>query len=364
MNIALISIGILRNPKEASRITLLGIAQEFTKKSHSVVIITEKAPDLPTIEKLGNNLIIYRPYKLPFISKILSYSFAIHSAQKRTKVQFDIIHSFSATPLFVLSSFITKLFAPKAKIIHTLRSYSRSKWGNRGYFLLNLAYQITVPTKIFQKRIKTVSKKKISVIHSPLNTTKFFPQDKEKLKQKYGYANQKIVMHYGAVWENKGANNLIKSIPQIARNNPKILFLFLPRYKNIEKQLQLVKEYQVEKYVQFITEDVNIEDYVNLADVIALPYINLLGTEGNPSCLLEAMACKTPVVTTNLPELKEIADGCIFFAKPGDIDSLAETILTALENPNKQMIEKAYKQSQIFNVEKTAKEFEELYKQP
>ncbi|OGY53737.1 MAG: hypothetical protein A2912_01395 [Candidatus Buchananbacteria bacterium RIFCSPLOWO2_01_FULL_40_23b] len=113
--------------------------------------------------------------------------------------------------------------------------------------------------------------------------------------------------------------------------------------------------------VEFITGNIPIEEYVNFADVVVLPYRNLQGTEGNPSCLLEAMSCKTLVVTTDLPELREIANGLVFMAKPGDVDSLTETIIQAMGKKDQEMIEKAYHKVQEFSFERITEEFLKLY---
>src|SRR3989338_1570822 len=356
MNIAFMSIGVLRNPKESSRITLVGLAESMIKLGHSVVIITERVEGLPKIEKVGN-VVISRPFKL---GKIISHVLAVRSAQRRLGQKFDVIHSFSATPLFVLSSLFSRSFARKAKIFHTLRSYSRERFGNMGYFLLHFADAVSVHTQAFKDKISSI--KNVTVIRSPLRISTFFPRDKNNLKKEYGYKKEtKIIMNYGAVWENKGANNLIKAIPDLIKDDPTLFFLFLPRYTNIDTQLQLVKQLGVGKHVQFIIDDVKIEEYVNVADLIVLPYVNLLGTEGNPSCLLEAMACKTPVVTTNIPELREIAENCVFMAKPGDVDSLIETIKFALKNPSSEMVGRAYQKSKEFDMERIGEEFIRLY---
>ena len=167
------------------------------------------------------------------------------------------------------------------------------------------------------------------------------------------------------MWEIKGTEYLIQSIPKIIQKNPETLFVFAPRnlVQAKEKYFHLIKKLGIESYVQFIEKEVVIEDYVNLADLVVLPYPHLEGTEGNPSCLLEAMACKTAVVTTDLPELKEIAEGCVFFAKPGDVESLAETINHALNNPDLEMVERAYQKAQEFSVEKITQKFLNLYEE-
>jgi len=153
-------------------------------------------------------------------------------------------------------------------------------------------------------------------------------------------------------------------MPEIIEREKNVLLLILPRYAKIKPQQELVNQLKIENNVRFITEDVAIEEYVNLADMVALPYLNLIGTEGNPSCMLEAMASKTKVVTTDLAELREIGEGSVLFAKPSDPKSLAETILAMLslgEPETNQMLEKAYEKSQEFDRKKIAQQFFGLY---
>lgn len=343
MNIVLSTISALSNPKESVRITLFLLARELQRQGHDVRIV---AKGVGKEEMEG--ITVHR-------ASLLRIPFLLRRLQKEKKI--DIIHSFSASPLF----FMPHLFAP-GREVHTVKSYSRSRVGRIGYSLLRYADAVTVPTKVFA--LQLFGRKNIDVIYSPIDTTRFFPKDKQKLKKKYGYNNQKVVLYYGALWENKGVDILIDAIPHVVREIPNIKFLFLPRYMKIEAQQQHLQKLGMEKHVEFITHDVAIEDYVNLADVVVLPYRNLLGTEGNPSCLLEAMACKTAVVTTDLPELREIAYGSVLFAAPGDQVSLTENIIKSLSMPaaeKKEMLEKAYTKAQEFGHQKIAREFIQLY---
>ena len=362
MNIALFSIGVLRNHKESARITTTSLAKSLTNKGHKVIIITEQAEGLPVSEQIGD-VLIYRPYKFPMFSKLFSHAFALRKIQKELNIKFDIIHSFSATPLFVISSRFAKLFAPQAKLIHTLKSYSKNKFSNYFYPLLNFVDKITIPTQVFSNKLKYVKKKKINLIYSPISLNKFYPQSKNEIKKRYNYQNKKIIFYYGAVWENKGINILLRSIPKLIEKNSDLLLICAPRYNKIEEQRKLVTELGLQNSVQFITGDIPIEEYVNLADVIALPYKNLVGTEGNPSCMLEAMACKTLVVTTDLPELREIVRDCVIMAKPGDVNSLVDYLNYALHNDFSEMIERAYQKSLQFDLDKISDQFLRLYRE-
>lgn len=362
MNIAFYSITPLKNFKEATTLTIIGLAKELKKNGHQVVIITELAKGLPKFQKIeGVN--IYRLYKIPLIGKMLSHPLALKKIQNKTKIKFDVIHSFSATPLFVLSNFISKLFSPKAKTIHTLKSYSRSR-SNSWFFCLNLVDKVTVPTKYFANKLNQVKKNKVRVVYSPIDLNKFYPQNKEQLKEKYGYTGKKIIFYYGSFHEHKGVSNLIKAIPLVIKNNSNLKFIFSPRYAQIPKERLLVNKLGIQEFTNFITEDIPIQDYVNLADVVVLPYNNLIATEGNPSCLLEAMACKTLVVTSRLPELTEIVeeDKEVLMAEPKNIPDIAKKIKIALSKSNNLRTNKAFEKAQQFDLKKIAKEFINIYK--
>ena len=113
-----------------------------------------------------------------------------------------------------------------------------------------------------------------------------------------------------------------------------------------------------------MTHEINVTDYVNLADAAVLPYVDMIGTEGNPSCLLESVACKTPVVTTRQPELLEIfGERELFYAEPADSASLADAIVMALLKPKeaKRRAERAFKKIGQFDVRKVAGQFLRLY---
>lgn len=356
MNIALLSIGTLQNPKESARITLLLLAQSMVQKGHFVTIFARKNKNFPRQEKIGEVTLLR-------IANLYSYSRALRSYQQESGAYFDVIHSFSATPLFALIAKAAKI-SPKTRMIHTLKSYSKKRWTKHFYFLLNIVDVVTVPTKVFSHRLKGVNQKKIEVIYSPIDSTKFYPKKKQALKKKYGLDNHKILFYYGALWENKGINDLLRAVPLIIKDHSNLKLLIAPRYQNIKQQQKIVEELNLTPITEFVLNDIKIEDYVNLAEVVILPYRNLVGTEGNPSCLLEAMACKTPVVTSNLPELKEIAENCVLFAEPKNVESIANTMHKALTSYPPEFIENAYQKVQQFEVEVIISQLLKLYSQP
>ena len=78
--------------------------------------------------------------------------------------------------------------------------------------------------------------------------------------------------------------------------------------------------------------------------------------------MLEAVACKTAVITTQLPELEELFPE-IIKVPPKDSKALADAINNLLSNDKqrKAITESAHKRIKEFDIKKIAAEFEELY---
>ena len=374
MNIALLSTGFLGNNKEATSITLLDFAKRLIKDGNNVVVVSEKRKESLRFEKF-ENIQVYRvgfPYgpkrfnPLSFYNRIFAHALGVKRMRSKFG-EFDVVHSFSAAPVLVLRSVFSKIFNRKAKTVHTLKSYSRKKIGGGFYKFLNYVDAVTVPTKVFAEKLvkKGVSADKIKVIRSHIDIEKFKPMDKDKLKEKYGFSGKKIVFYYGAMWEKKGTDILIKAIPEIANKDKDVIFIFAPRnlpYAN--KFEKMLEDSGFLDRIKMIKDDINVVEYVNMADVVALPYPSLIGTEGNPSCMLEAMACKTAVVTTDLAELREIAENSVLMAKAGDIKSLATEInkLIGDKKLRERLAGEAYEISKKFDARLITKQFLELYK--
>jgi glycosyltransferase involved in cell wall biosynthesis len=81
---------------------------------------------------------------------------------------------------------------------------------------------------------------------------------------------------------------------------------------------------------------VNVAEFFSDLDLLALPYRLTIGQNAYPNLVLEAMKVGVPLVTTDLPLLRELAaDGrAALLATPGHPTSLAETIGRLLDQPN------------------------------
>ncbi len=346
MNIAFLSIGVLKNQHESARLTLLLLAKEMIKRGHKVTIYARHKGNVEPHEVVEGVPIVRHHGRLPLYLRRV----------QRQSQPFDVIHSFSAMPLFAFSAALAKV-GEKTKLVHTLKSYSKHPAGNV-YWPLRVADVITVPTKVFARKVGREDTTRI--VRSPIDLQKFCPRDKEELKMKYGCDGRKVILYYGALWKEKGVEILLNALPQLIVQDKSWKLIIAARHAVPQKLNEMIASLHLGGYVEW-KENIPIEEYVAMADAVVLPYLSLRGTEGNPSCMLEAMACKTSVITSDLPELREIADGCVHFTPPGDVDELGRMLKSVLRKQDKAMVEKAYEKAHDFDVKKIAEEFLKVY---
>ena len=338
MNILLLSNNFLHNGKEATEITINSLAAELEQKGHTVHLIPEKSI-LKTIQKARR-------------------------IKKEKNIQFDVIHGFSAAPLLASKVILTKLFVSrKAKTVQTLKSYSKHFLGSLHFsFMLNFVDTVTVSIAAFQQKI---NKRNVQVVRSHINTQKFIPLNQEELKKKYNFSDKKIIFYYGSFYRTKGVPELLQASQKIVQEDPDTIVLLCPRH-SVDQDIQgLVNSLNIQNQVSFVTENVNIVEYLNLADVAVLPYISMIGTEGNPSCLIEAAACKIPIVTSNFSELREMftPEREVLMAEPGNIPELEAKIRQILQHPDqaKKRAKQAFKKVKQFDLQKIVPEFLNIY---
>ncbi|MCZ6782367.1 MAG: glycosyltransferase [Proteobacteria bacterium] len=73
--------------------------------------------------------------------------------------------------------------------------------------------------------------------------------------------------------------------------------------------------------------------WLGAADLFVLPTLD----EGSPNAILEAMACGVPVVSSDIPSLREIADDdCALLVDPRDRDALRNAVVSLLRDADRR----------------------------
>ena len=166
-------------------------------------------------------------------------------------------------------------------------------------------------------------------------------------KKKSSYLNKfledenenKRVIFVGRLDLQKGVEYLIRSIPNVFANFPKVSFFILGNGRLEDYLKKLVKILSIENHVIFLNM-IPIEempDFYSSAEILCLPSIH----EGFPLSIVEALSIGLIIVaskTGGIPEvIKEDENGYLF--EPKNIKELSLKLLKALNLPHSKIVQ-------------------------
>ena len=99
----------------------------------------------------------------------------------------------------------------------------------------------------------------------------------------------------------------------------------------------------------------------NAADVLLAPSIY----EGFGLTIIEAMACGTPVITSNVSSLPEVVDDAAILVDPVDVEAIVAAVCQLQQDPSyyRQLVAKGLLRSQFFSWQQTAEQVARVYEQ-
>ncbi len=284
------------------------MSKQQAAHGHSVTVLTSdhgesSRPRIETVD--GYTVIRHRELVRPFGNSITP---EIVSSLRARVSEADVVHAHSH--LYFTSNIAAALKqvseTPLVITNHGLISQTAPKWIQRLFiptvarFTFNaadhiLCYSETDRQRLRDRKIDT----KITVIENGINCNQFTP--------KSGKPHPHRLLFVGRLTDVKGVPMLLEACERLTAQYPDVELRIVgdgPRRSAYEARCQ---ELGINDHVTFIGD----VDYQNMAThyqesrLFVLPSRN----EGLPRTVLEAMACETPVVTTDLPQLEPIVDG-------------------------------------------------------
>jgi glycosyltransferase involved in cell wall biosynthesis len=140
-----------------------------------------------------------------------------------------------------------------------------------------------------------------------------------------------IVVTVARLHKQKGHDILLRAIPNILKNCPESVFVFVgdgPERQSLEN---LAIELNVMESVRFVGAQRNVNIYLHASDIFCLPS----RYEALPLAIPEAYRAGLPVVVCNVAGCGEIVeDRCTgFLIPPESVDHLAEALITLINKP-------------------------------
>lgn len=247
------------------------------------------------------------------------------------------------------------------------------KWQNRSYlnFIVPLSIKkadkviaVSKNTKKDIIREYNVNPNKIKVIYNGVDEKYRRINDDEiinKIKEKYKLPKD-FILYLGTLEPRKNIERLIKGFNKTKKNNIKLVIAGGKGWL-YDDVFKLVKKLNLEEKVIF-TGYIDEKDIVLLYNAATLfVYPSLYEGFGLPP--LEAMACGTPVITSNLSSLPEVVGDAAITVNPNNVKDLIEAIDKVLNNKELQrkMIQKGLKRANKFTWKNTARETIKVYKE-
>lgn len=357
----------------------VNLANEFARRGINVNLVLAKKEG-PYLKNVSENVKIIDLKARRVLFAI--FPLTRYLRQEKPRVLLSTVDH--ANIIAVLARFLSR--AKIKVIIRVANNLSVSLQGTKGYrrplrlygtiLFSRFADEIVAVSKgvaeDFAKTAK-VARERIKVIYNPTVTPEIFNKANEvpKIKnQKPSFAKQgaggdemkksqrtsKIVLGVGSFLRQKGFETLIRAFVKV-RENKRVKLIILGEGEERKKLESLVKDLKLEEDVDMPGFMENPYVYMARADV----YVLSSWWEGLPNTLIEAMACGTPVVSTDCPSgPREILENGKYgkLVPVGDVEAMVRAIEETLENPpdSKKLRERA----KAFSVEKAADEYLKL----
>ena len=289
----------------------------------------------------------------------------------------DIIHAFAATP----DGYAGLMLARKYRIpfvcslmgsdINVYPSYRPLSYTMTRKVLLESDRVIAVSNALKDKAETIVlAKQEIRVIYMGVDTENFVKNNvnRNEIRTNLDISPNEIVLLFvGGLLISKGVFELIESFAKLYKsfNNSRLILVGEGPAKN--KLLERIRALGIQDFVYFVGRKPHdeIPEWLNACDIFVLPSYS----EGLPNALVEAMACKCPVVATRvggIPEvLKNKENGLLI--KPQNVGDLTESLIYLISHREEaiEMGERAWKTvlenyTWDKNAEKTIKIYREV----
>jgi len=257
------------------------------------------------------------------MGKFVGYTiFLIRSVPDMIKFKPHIVHIH--TPIPLLHGIFGKVFL-RAKLVLTLhgtdffrlKSEKLLQWCIRRW----VDTVFFVSKSMFEDLNRLMPGKYLVYAPNGVDMNRFFDQKRQRKKQLVAVGSLK--------WQ-KGYEYLLQSVKEVFSEHPK--------YK-----LVIIGEGPLRKELQYLADNLGIGDkldflnrltYEQVATVLNESSIFVMSSvsEGFPKALVEAIACSTPVVATDVGSCREIVNGVGFIVKPRDSSEFKETLTRLIEN--------------------------------
>lgn len=302
-------------------------------------------------------------------------------------LRYDCLHSHYWLSGWVALRLRQQLQAPMAHMSHTLgypkNSAVQQAWEREPPTRLQVEYEVlkhsdhlvaeSQASKDHMVQDYGVDPARIEIIPCGVETSIFRPQDREEARRQLGLREGPTLLFIGRLQPLKGIDTLLRCAHDVRRQRADVQVLIVgggvdsgdPHERQERERLHaLTQELGLAEHVRFIDAQPQekLAAYYAAAHVLVMPS----HYESFGMVVLEAMACGTPVVASNVGGLAStVLPGQTGFLAPvGDVRAFAQCVEQLIDDPElwQSMSEAAYLRSQAYTWPRIMKRTLQLYR--
>lgn len=202
----------------------------------------------------------------------------------------------------------------------------------------------------------------IKVIPNFIDLTRFVSKNREHFKKAIAPGNERILVHTSNFRKVKNTQDVVRIFHKVSQTIPSKLLMVGdgPERSNAE---ELSRQLGISNSVRFLGKQDAVEEILSVSDLFLMPS----SSESFGLAALEAMACRVPIISTNIGGLPELNEQGVtgFLSNVGDIDEMSKHAIHILEDCDRleQFKQAAYEHAQKFEISKILPLYEEYYEE-
>ena len=306
----------------------------------------------------------YQPYELALSSKMVAIVERYH---------LDILHVHYAIPHAYAAFMAKQMLKTKGidiKVVTTLHGTDITLVGSHPIYKKAVEFSInnsdvvtTVSKSLKEDTLRLFNiKKDIKVINNFIELDKY-PEHTAEECQRASLASpdEKIIVHVSNFRPVKRLEDVVLVFKKILEKTPAKLLL-VGEGPEREKVDILVKKLNIRNKVLFLGNSQEVNKILCYADLFLLPS----KTESFGLSALEAMAAKTPVISSNTGGLPEVNVNGVtgFLSDVGDVETMANNALKIFKDTAtlEQFKQNAFEHAKTFELENILPQYESVYR--
>ncbi|MGN0002014.1 MAG: N-acetyl-alpha-D-glucosaminyl L-malate synthase BshA [Sphingobacterium composti] len=200
----------------------------------------------------------------------------------------------------------------------------------------------------------------IQVIPNFIDLTRFVNKNREHFKKAIAPGNERILVHTSNFRKVKNTQDVVRIFHKVSQVIPSKLLMVGdgPERSNAE---ELSRQLGISNSVRFLGKQDAVEEILSVSDLFLMPS----SSESFGLAALEAMACRVPVISSNIGGLPELNVQGItgFLSDVGDIEDMSNNAIYILEDCDRLEVFKqaAYEHATKFEISQILPLYEEYY---